>query len=163
MVPPRHIQETSQLSWKERLIRNHFPQQKSPQCMRGQHQHRGSMPISHYLATQWFLNRPLLTALVFKETCWAHNSASKQYPTFSDSQNGDSPVQPFQSTLSLRAKCDKLFPTLTCCWVINHLGIRGKVLWFCLFVFCFLGPHLQHMEVSRLGVQSELQWQAYSS
>ena len=25
-----------------------------------------------------------------------------------------------------------------------------------LFVFCFLGPHLQHMEVPRLGVQSEL-------
>ena len=23
--------------------------------------------------------------------------------------------------------------------------------------FCFLGPHLQHMEVTRLGVQSELQ------
>ena len=24
------------------------------------------------------------------------------------------------------------------------------------FVFCFLGPHLQHMEVSSLGVESEL-------
>ena len=31
---------------------------------------------------------------------------------------------------------------------------------FCLFVFlffCFLEPHLQHMEVPRLGVESELQ------
>ena len=25
------------------------------------------------------------------------------------------------------------------------------------FFFCFLGPHLRHMEVSRLGVKSELQ------
>ena len=34
------------------------------------------------------------------------------------------------------------------------------ILVFCLFVFCvffvFLGPHLQHMEVPRLGVKSEL-------
>ena len=31
--------------------------------------------------------------------------------------------------------------------------LRG-VFWFC---FCFSGPHLQHMEVPRPGVQSELQ------
>ena len=31
---------------------------------------------------------------------------------------------------------------------------------FCLFV-CFLGPHLWHMEVRRLGVESELQQLAY--
>ena len=30
---------------------------------------------------------------------------------------------------------------------------------FCLFVCCFLGPQLWHMEVPRLGVQSELQLQ----
>ena len=30
------------------------------------------------------------------------------------------------------------------------------------FFFCFLGPHLHHMEVPRLGVQSELQLQAYT-
>ena len=35
------------------------------------------------------------------------------------------------------------------------------VLWgFCLFV-CFLGLHLQHMKVPRLGVQLELQLLAY--
>ena len=28
---------------------------------------------------------------------------------------------------------------------------------FCFVVFCFLGPHPQHMEVSRLRVESELQ------
>ena len=30
-----------------------------------------------------------------------------------------------------------------------------------LFLFCFLGIHLQHMEVTRLGVESELQLLAY--
>ena len=31
------------------------------------------------------------------------------------------------------------------------------VLFFFFFFFGFLGPHLQHMEVSMLGVESELQ------
>ena len=31
-----------------------------------------------------------------------------------------------------------------------------------LFIYCFLGPHPQHMEVPRLGVQSELQLPAYT-
>ena len=37
--------------------------------------------------------------------------------------------------------------------------------WFLkfLFYFCFLGPHLRHMEVPRLGVQSELQLLAYAT
>ena len=30
------------------------------------------------------------------------------------------------------------------------------------FLFPFLGPHLQHMEVPRLGVESELQLQSYT-
>ena len=40
---------------------------------------------------------------------------------------------------------------------------------FCLFVcfcfcfFCFLGPQLQHMEVSRLGAKWELQLPAYTT
>ena len=35
---------------------------------------------------------------------------------------------------------------------------------FCLFnSFCFLGPHLRHMEVLRLGVKSELQLPAYTT
>ena len=41
---------------------------------------------------------------------------------------------------------------------------KGSVVFFCLFVFCFffflLGPHLQHMEIPRLGVESELQLSA---
>ena len=32
-----------------------------------------------------------------------------------------------------------------------------------LFVYFFLGPHLQHMEVPRLGVESELQLLAYTT
>ena len=39
---------------------------------------------------------------------------------------------------------------------------REKHLHFFFFSFCFLGPHLQHMEVPRLGVQSELQLLAYT-
>ena len=35
----------------------------------------------------------------------------------------------------------------------------------CLFVFffCFLGPHLWHMEVPKLGVEMELQLPAYTT
>ena len=29
-------------------------------------------------------------------------------------------------------------------------------LFVCLFLFCFLGPHLQHLEVPRLGAELEL-------
>ena len=31
------------------------------------------------------------------------------------------------------------------------------------FFFCFLGPHLQHVEVPRLGVELELQLPAYTT
>ena len=34
---------------------------------------------------------------------------------------------------------------------------------FVCFVFVFLGPHLRHMEVSRLGVELELQLLAYTT
>ena len=34
---------------------------------------------------------------------------------------------------------------------------------FDFFMFCFLGPHLQHMEVPSLGVESELQPPAYTT
>ena len=34
---------------------------------------------------------------------------------------------------------------------------------FLFFVFCFLGPHPQHMEVPRLGVESELRLLAYTT
>ena len=43
------------------------------------------------------------------------------------------------------------------CW-----GLGKILLLFCLFVFFFLGPHWQHMEVPRLEVQSELQLLAYA-
>ena len=33
----------------------------------------------------------------------------------------------------------------------------------CTFLFVFLGPHLWHMEVPRLGVESELQLLAYTT
>ena len=34
---------------------------------------------------------------------------------------------------------------------------------FCLFFFCFLWPHLRHMEVFGLGVESKLQLPAYAT
>ena len=38
----------------------------------------------------------------------------------------------------------------------------SKIFFVCLF-FCFLGPHLHHVEVPRLGVISELQLLAYAT
>ena len=32
-----------------------------------------------------------------------------------------------------------------------------------IYLFCFLGPHLRHMEVPRLGVESELELPAYTA
>ena len=37
------------------------------------------------------------------------------------------------------------------------------LLFIYLFIFCFLGPHLRHMEVPRLGVKLELQLLAYTT
>ena len=31
------------------------------------------------------------------------------------------------------------------------------------FIFCFLGPRLRHMEIPKLGVESELQLPAYTT
>ena len=36
-------------------------------------------------------------------------------------------------------------------------------LFFIVKFFCFLGPHLQHMEVPRIGVELELQPLAYTT
>ena len=46
--------------------------------------------------------------------------------------------------------------------------IMGSLIGFALFIylsiyFCFLGPHPWHMEVPRLGVQSELQLPTYTA
>ena len=41
--------------------------------------------------------------------------------------------------------------------------LKGEKNVFYLFIYCFLGPHLQHTEVPRLGVQQELQLPAYTT
>ena len=48
---------------------------------------------------------------------------------------------------------------------LKFFGLRVFLvfLFFCLFVFVFLGPKLQHMEVPRLGIESELWLQAYTT
>ena len=53
-----------------------------------------------------------------------------------------------------------------------ELNINFRLFWkpvilfffffFCLLSFVFLGPHLRHMGVPRLGVESELQLLAYT-
>ena len=55
---------------------------------------------------------------------------------------------------------------ILCCPLGNFLKLTS----FCLFIyfylkifFFFLGPHLQHMEVPRLGIKSELQLQAHTT
>ena len=45
--------------------------------------------------------------------------------------------------------------------IINQLYFKNKALIF--FFFFFLGPHPQHMEVPRLGVELELQPLAYTT
>ena len=49
--------------------------------------------------------------------------------------------------------------------VLNPLSHNGNsyMTFYLLFVYCLLGPHLQHMEVPRLGVALELQLPAYTS
>ena len=42
-------------------------------------------------------------------------------------------------------------------------GGRGGLQHRFFFFFAFLGPHLQHMEIPRLGVQLELQLPAYTT
>ena len=69
--------------------------------------------------------------------------------------------EPRKRFSSPKNACDKV----KCCFVNSH---------FCYLCVCeeghdgflffdFLGPHLQHMEVCRLGVQSELQLPAYTT
>ena len=40
---------------------------------------------------------------------------------------------------------------------------KRQVVFVCLFVFRFLGPHLQQLEIPRPGVKSELQLLAYAT
>ena len=44
-----------------------------------------------------------------------------------------------------------------------HLKFSQILLSHLIFFFCFLGPHPRHMEVPRLGVESELQLPAYTT
>ena len=46
------------------------------------------------------------------------------------------------------------------CCIINERGNSKGILFFS---FCFLEPHLWHMEVPRLGLGSELQLQPYTT
>ena len=46
--------------------------------------------------------------------------------------------------------------------MLEHLAPSSKCQHF-IFIFCFLGLHLQHVEVPRLGVESELQLLAYAT
>ena len=43
------------------------------------------------------------------------------------------------------------------------VGVLGLYMFVSFFFFCFLGPHPRHMEVPRLGVQSELELLAYTT
>ena len=45
----------------------------------------------------------------------------------------------------------------------NHSGKHSGLFIFIYFYFCFSGLHLQHMEVPRLRVKSELQLPAYTT
>ena len=46
-----------------------------------------------------------------------------------------------------------------------NFQLSVMILFVCLFLFlfCFIRPHLQHMEVPRLGVESQLQLSAYTT
>ena len=57
------------------------------------------------------------------------------------------------------SRCSDNTRPLTLCttWVNSCLKI------FKFFYFCFLGPHLQDVEVSRLGAELELQLPAYTT
>ena len=48
-------------------------------------------------------------------------------------------------------------------WAIGELLKFFLTLFYCIYLFCFLGLHLPYVEVPRLGVESELQLQAYAT
>ena len=56
----------------------------------------------------------------------------------------------------LRITFDLVWQVYQLCFCQDILRILVYVFCFVLFCFCFLGPHWWHMEVPRLGVQSEL-------
>ena len=44
-----------------------------------------------------------------------------------------------------------------------YCQFSGVFVLFCLFFFCFLGSHSWHVEITRIGVESELQLSAYAT
>ena len=53
---------------------------------------------------------------------------------------------------------------IICCIILYHKILedsKEKCIFF--FFFCFLGPHPRHMEVSRLGLKSDLQLPVYTT
>ena len=46
---------------------------------------------------------------------------------------------------------------------LNSLFLSHSATQLSVFLFCFLGPHPWHVEVPRLGVESELQLPAYTT
>ena len=42
-------------------------------------------------------------------------------------------------------------------------GEPARLVTVCIYIYFFLGPHLWHMEIPRLGVELELQQQAYTT
>ena len=47
--------------------------------------------------------------------------------------------------------------------LIMHLYVASQYMNMKLFIFVFLGPHPKHMDVPRLGVESEPQLPAYTT
>ena len=66
----------------------------------------------------------------------------------------------FSSTLSLAYLSFKiyLYLKLKLSYICVYIYIYRYI-----YIFCFSGPHLQHMEVSRLGAELELQLLAYTT
>ena len=48
-------------------------------------------------------------------------------------------------------------------YLLEILPEQGELNSACFVLFCFVGPHLWHMELRRLGVKSELQLLAYTT
>ena len=107
-----------------------------------------------------------------------HLWQEEYHPTWSQRyKNSEQPHQVCvsQSKPTLTAKLI-VMSNLSCQGVIIAFTLRSydlKPIWeeskdtdylpSCFVLFCFLGLHLQHMKVPRLGVVSELQLQAYTT
>ena len=72
----------------------------------------------------------------------------------------DEMFEPLKQTIELLKTYDQELPET----VFKQLEVSAKFMFsfFFLFFFCLLGLHMQHIEIPRLGVQSELQLPAYS-